>query len=283
MKFVDKSNKAHFNYFKELGNIVDIDGSDKVIELFKEYQKTKSVKIKNRIIESHLKLVVRTVNNFVNQVNDSIYDDLINEGNLGLLEAFEKFDCDNGKTSFATYAGFYIYKNIFNFSNNTTKVVTQQDFWNVKKAIRDIADDLRGKTNDEPSVNDIIDNYNQLPKKAFKLTQFKYNEIFNLSKPVKSFDQPISGTDENLTLSCVIGQEDKQSFDNTEIFEKLKEVLSEKEFTVVDMHLGLTTREALTFQQIGPLIGYTPGRVSQFYSGAIKKLQDRKDILVELF
>lgn len=281
MKFLDKSDKAHFNYFTELGKIENINGSENVLKLFKQYNETNCIRIKNRIIESHLKLVIKMVNNFVKSSNESIYNDLVNEGNLGLLEAFDNFDVDKGN-AFATFASPYIYRNLFNFSNNTMNMVRQPERWSVKSAVSEIAKDLRSKNNDEPSVLEIIEEYNKIPNKQMKLTLFKYNEIYNLYKPAKSFEQPISGTDEKLTLGCVMATEDNQTDENIELIENIKTILTDIEFKIVDLHLGLTSGEEFTFAQIEYRTKYTAARISQLYRSAINKLKDKKEILAQI-
>jgi RNA polymerase primary sigma factor len=123
-----KDNKSYYGYSNDkniliyLKNISEYDllSLDEEKSLFEKYEKNKNINIKNQIINANLRLVVSISNKFINNGIDLL--DLINEGNIGLIRAVEKFKVKL-KVRFATYATYFIKHKILRLFKNTCNTI----------------------------------------------------------------------------------------------------------------------------------------------------------------
>ena len=83
---------------------------DESINLFKKYSETKDIKIKNKIIESNLRLVVSIAKKYAKN-NNILFEDLLQEGNMGLIKSIDKYDYTKGY-KFGTYATWWVRQTI---------------------------------------------------------------------------------------------------------------------------------------------------------------------------
>lgn len=281
-KFATKNDIALSQYYKELKNVEQLNDNKLVIALCKEYKETGDERIKERVLKSHLLYVVKEVNKQYHQyLRSDIYEDLINEGNMGLIEAFENFNPELN-IPFVSYAHAYIYKYIYNFITITNDLVIQPaNRFYIKKCISEAKMKLNLLGNQNPDVIEIISKYNEMRDKLPKMSIDLYHSIYGNN--TVSFDKKINDTDD-LSVGDTFGiEDDGVEIENSLLINKLAELLNHYELSVVLYKFDLNkTGFDYTFSQIGEKIGLTSSRASQIYNKAIEKLKEHKEIITEL-
>ncbi|MGM9533916.1 MAG: RNA polymerase sigma factor RpoD [Intestinibacter sp.] len=254
-------------YLKEIGKIPLLKPHEE-IEYAKRMLEGDEV-AKQRLVEANLRLVVSIAKRYVGR--GMLFLDLIQEGNLGLIKAVEKFDYERG-FKFSTYATWWIRQAI-------------------TRAIADQARTIRIPVHMVETINKLIRVSRQLlqelgrdPKpeeiaKEMDMSEEKVREIMKIAQDPVSLETPI-GEEEDSHLGDFIPDEDALAPAEAAAYSLLKdqieEVLSslnEREQKVLKLRFGLEDGRARTLEEVGKEFDVTRERIRQIEAKALRKLR----------
>lgn len=222
-----------------------------------------------QLVKSNLRFVVSVAKQYQNQ--GLSLPDLINEGNLGLMKAAQRFDETRG-FKFISYAVWWIRQSILQALAEQSRIVKlpQNRIGSINKVNKAMAE-LEQRFEREPTVEELSE--------LLELASADIKEALQSSTKHLSMDAPLV-TEEDGNLYDVIGSSDSQMPDNNLIEESLRREierilhsLSEIEAEVVRLYFGLNGNHPFSLEEIGEEVGLTRERVRQIKEKAIKKLK----------
>ncbi|CZF78637.1 RNA polymerase sigma factor RpoS [Grimontia sp. AD028] len=225
---------------------------------------------RKRMIESNLRLVVKISRRYSNRGLALL--DLVEEGNLGLIRAVEKFDPERG-FRFSTYATWWIRQTIERAIMNQTRTIRLPI--HVVKELNvylRTARELAQKLDHEPTAEDIA---LQLDKPVEDV-----NRMLRLNERISSVDNPIGGDSEKALLDIIPDEKEGGPENTTQDDDMKKSIvhwlqeLNPKQREVLARRFGLLGHEASTLEDVGREIGLTRERVRQIQVEGLRRLRD---------
>ena len=271
---VDNSIKI---YMREMGQFSMLSADEEVKLAHRIAKGDQSAK--NELVEANLRLVVSLARHY--QGCGLSYQDLIQEGNIGLIKAAEKFDVSKG-FRFSTYASWWIKQALSRAIADQSRTIRipvhmTENINKFKKTERELLSQL----NREPKIKEIAD--------AMGISEKQAKEIQSYIVEPTSLDIQV-GDDDDTTIGSFIEDTHfvnpesayiKES--NGDVVNAVLDTLSDREANILRLRFGIGGKKAMTLEEVGKEYGLTRERIRQIEAKALRKLRhpSRANILKE--
>ncbi|MBR1400547.1 MAG: RNA polymerase sigma factor RpoD/SigA [Prevotella sp.] len=253
-------------YLQEIGH-EDLISVEEEVELAQRIRKGDREALE-KLTKANLRFVVSVAKQYQNQ--GLSLPDLINEGNLGLIKAAEKFDETRG-FKFISYAVWWIRQSILQAIAEQSRIVRLplNQVGSVNKINR-VLNKFEQENERRPSIDEIADKVD--------LPQEKIEDAIKVTGRHVSMDAPFADGDDNSLLDILVN-DDSPMADKTLVLESLREeinrallTLNERERNIIEAFFGIN-RPEMTLEEIGDKYGLTRERVRQIKEKAIRRLR----------
>ena len=254
-------------YLKEIGN-VPLLSTEEEIELAKRVEEGDKA-AKKKLTEANLRLVVSIAKKYVGRGMPFL--DLIQEGNMGLMKAVDKFDYSKGY-KFSTYATWWIRQAITRGIADTGRTIRVPVHMveTINKTLR-MTRTLLQELGREPTPEEVADRLN--------VPVSRVREVLKISRDPVSLDTPI-GEEDDSHLGDFIEDDSALSPADSAAFSMLREELNtalesltDRERQVVELRFGLRDGRARTLEEVGREFNVTRERIRQIEAKALRKLR----------
>jgi RNA polymerase primary sigma factor len=232
----------------------------------------------NELIESNLSFVVKVSSEYRNL--GLPFEDLLNEGNIGLIEAAHRYDASKG-TKFITYAIWWIRKSILKALSEHSNLVRVPNYQMKKvREIRDAEASLRRALGRAPQREEISNRLAKSVTKIDQVLQFTMREVSLDEKVGKDRDKPIA--EYLVDPACTSPEDDLINRESNSLVGEAMAHLTEQERIVVAYRFGLAGGPPLTLKEIGEKMGISRERVRQIEcqaKGRLRKLFAKKRLV----
>lgn len=254
-------------YLREIGNV-------RLLTLEEEIELAKRIEAgdemaKSILSEANLRLVVSIAKRYVGR--GMLFLDLIQEGNIGLMKAVEKYDYRKGY-KFSTYATWWIRQAITRaIADQSRTIRIPVHMVETMNRLRRVTKQLQQDLNREPTMEEISE--------CMHLPVDKIQEIYRFSQEPISLESPI-GDEEDNHLGDFIKDDQitmpSEAAVRTILQEQIEEVLStlsEREAEVLRLRFGINGGEGMTLEEVGKQFHVTRERIRQIETKALRKLR----------
>ena len=254
-------------YLKEIGRISLLSAEEERELSIRSAQGDEMAK--NKLAESNLRLVVSIAKRYVGR--GLLFLDLIQEGNMGLMKAVEKFDYDKGY-KFSTYATWWIRQAITRALADQARTIRVPVHMveTINKMVR-IQRQMTLELNREPTEEEIA--------KKMGITVEKVREVIKISQDPVSLETPIGEEDDSHLgdfLPDINSMSPEEYATNEILKEEIKNVLmtlQEREQEVLELRFGLIDGTSHTLEEVGKRFNVTRERIRQIEAKALRKLR----------
>ncbi len=271
-QFTNRESKSLDQYFLEISK-VDLITAEQEIELALKI-KAGDLRAQEQLVKANLRFVVSVAKQFQNQ--GLSLGDLINEGNIGLIKAAQRFDETRG-FKFISYAVWWVRQGIMQAVADQSRVVRLPlnrvgDLSKISKAYRNLEQEFERK----PTTEEL--------SKFLEMTSDEVAYALQISGRQISMDAPLKAGDENKnSLMDVLPNHDESSPDRDLLNESLKNeiknalrFLTEREANVIKLSFGIDADNSATLEEIGERFNLTRERIRQIKEKALIKLRESK-------
>ena len=266
----NRENASLDKYLQEIGH-EELISAEEEVELAHRI-KNGDRKALEKLTKANLRFVVSVAKQYQNQ--GLSLPDLINEGNIGLLKAAEKFDCDRG-FRFSTYATWWIRQAI------TRAIADQARTIRIPVHMVETINRMRQATNQLVYQNGHEPTPEELAK-AMDMSVERVREIQRMAQEPASLESPV-GEEEDSSLGDFVADENAEApgkaADRAMVAQQINlalKSLTPREEKVIRLRFGLDDGRPRTLEEVGRDFGVTRERVRQIEAKAIRKLHSRK-------
>ncbi len=236
---------------------------------------------KDKLVQANLRFVVNVAKKYQNQ--GLPLSDLISEGNIGLMNAIERFDVDKG-FHFISYAVWWIRQAILKAVCEKSRMIRLPlNRANELVQIEKVRKELHGRLGEEEEIQQVA--------RILNMKEGHVADLINISRELVSLETPVYQEKDSSSLSDFIEDTGYQSPDEAVMERSLKEdinvilsTLTDKEAEIIEFRFGLNGKSPLSLKEIGDRYHLTKERIRQIEKKALKRLQHpRRSALLESY
>jgi RNA polymerase primary sigma factor len=271
-QLTNRENKSLDLYFQEIGKYVLLKPEEEIDLAIKI--KKGDMAAQDKLVRANLRFVVSVAKMYQNQ--GLSLGDLINEGNIGLVKAAQRFDETRG-FKFISYAVWWVRQGIMSAIADQSRVVRLPlnrvgNLTKLGKVYRELEQEFERK----PTTEELA--------KILEITSDEVAYILQISSRQVSVDAPFNNSDENKTTLMDVLHNEEQPMPDTDLMQdslknEVADILStldEREAEVIRLSFGIGSNQKATLEEIGERFNLTRERIRQIKENALRKLRSSK-------